>query len=814
MTLRRYHDAIESAFEAWGRQVVRWRWFVAVGTLAMTTALALQIPGLRSDNSAESFLLPDDPARIEYDRFREQFGQDDQIVVLIRPAQVFEPAFLERLREFHRALEDELPYVEDVTSLVNVRNTRGDGDTLIVEELLENWPESESDLVALKRRVLGTPLYLNNLVDPQAEVTTVLIKPFTYSTLDGESDALAGFEDASAEDAHASFLSDEEASELVSELLAVTERFEAPGFELHLAGGYIGNQHSTQMMMRDVRLFMSLSIAVMALVLYTLFRRLSAVVLPLFVVLLSLASTLGIQALIDVPASVSGQIVPPLLMAVGVCGAVHLLTLVYRELAAGRARGEAIASALGHSGLAVAMASLTTAVGLLSFQAAALAQVRNLGIVAPIGVMMALLYVVVLLPALLAIVPLRTTGSSGDALQRRLSGWLTRVGGASTRHPWRVLAGTAVVLALGALGASRLQFSQFPLHWFPPDDPVRLAAELTDRELGGASTLEVLVDTREVNGLQDPALLRRLERAVAFAESYDDGAITVAKAISILDVVKETHQALNANDTRYYAIPEERPLLAQELLLFENSGSDDLGDVTTHGLPLPGRSAHACGCPWVDAICCMPEFIAGAGDSGLREDPGTRRSASRRPGWGSCSPRRFVVRHQRDHGPLVRARISPSSRPLLVLLDREPAAQGLVAMIPNLIPVFLDAGLDGLRATYPLDGSTLMLGCIIIGLAVDDTIHFMHKFQRYYGEVGDVAIAVHRTLETTGSALLFTSIVLGCGFSVMMLGYMDNVADFARLATFATVVAFLADVVLAPALLVLVTGEKALPARR
>jgi predicted RND superfamily exporter protein len=800
VNLHRAHEAIESGFEAWGRSVVRLRWLVTVGLLAATALLALQIPSLRTDNSAESFLLPSDPARIDYDRFRAQFGQDDQIVVLLKPPEVFDLGFLGRLREIHEALERDVPYVAEVTSLLNVRNTRGEGDTLVVEDLLETWPRSESDLAALRARVLETPLYVDNLVDRDGEITTLLVKPFVYSTLeDDEFDALAGFEQSDAQPGDgAGFLSDEESNAMVEALQEVTSRFHAPDLEIHLSGGAIGNQHSTKMMMRDVQIFLSLSIAMIAVVLFVLFRRISAVVLPLAVVLLSLVTTLGIQAAMEIPASVSNQVVPPLLLAVGVCGAIHLLALVYRSLAAGETREDAIAAALRHSGLAIAMASFTTAAGLVSFRAAELGQIANFGTIAPIGVLVALGYVLTLLPALLALVPLRAERPGGDALQAWLRMHLARVGVLATRHPWRVLAATGLVTVVGAVGAARLQFSQYPLAWFPEDDPVRLGAELIDAELGGANTLEVVIDTGEENGLYDPARVGRLARAVEFAESYDDGEIAVAKVISILDVLRETHKALNGNEHAYYTIPDDRRLLAQELLLFENSGSDDLEELTDSRLQLARVSLRI---PLVDDLLYVP-FIEKM-EQGFRAHLGDGVGVEV-TGMGALFGRTFAVLNismARSYA-LALAIIVP-----LLLLLIGNLRQGLVAMVPNLLPVFLTLALMGFLG-ISLDNSTLLVGCIIIGLAVDDTIHFMHKFQRYYGASGDVETAVRRTLETTGSALLFTSIVLSCGFSVMLFAYMENVADFGLLATFAAVVAFIADVVLAPALLVLITERR------
>jgi predicted RND superfamily exporter protein len=129
-------------------------------------------------------------------------------------------------------------------------------------------------------------------------------------------------------------------------------------------------------------------------------------------------------------------------------------------------------------------------------------------------------------------------------------------------------------------------------------------------------------------------------------------------------------------------------------------------------------------------------------------------------------------------------------------------------MIPNLLPIWLTLGLMGLLG-IPLDNSTLLVGCVLIGLAVDDTIHFMHKFQRYFAASGDARRAVRETLETTGAALLFTTLVLTSGFAVMTLGYMKLSKEFGLLATFAAAAAFVADLLVAPALMALATRAEA-----
>lgn len=144
--------------------------------------------------------------------------------------------------------------------------------------------------------------------------------------------------------------------------------------------------------------------------------------------------------------------------------------------------------------------------------------------------------------------------------------------------------------------------------------------------------------------------------------------------------------------------------------------------------------------------------------------------------------------------------------PLMIVLIGN-LKRGLIAMIPNLMPVYLVLAFMG-YAGIPLDMTTLLIGGVVIGLAVDDTIHFMHKFNRYYEETGDPAAAVHQTLVTTGSALLFTSLVLGLGFSVFIAAYMVNIAWFGTLMSMAVVFAFLADITLAPALMMIAAPKR------
>jgi predicted RND superfamily exporter protein len=227
-------DRIEAFFEAWGHFACRYAWPLIAGMLAVSAALILQVPSLETDNSTDSFLHPGDPIRVAYDDFRR------------------------RLVALHEDLDREVPNVEEMISLVNARNTRGEADELIVEDLLETWPETPAQLEALRERVLGNPLYRNTLISRDARVTTVSIEVVAFGDDAAGSDLLSGFdEEVEAEPVgdEREFLSEAELSASVRAVRAVMARHDGPGFRLHLAGAPVMTQQLNTRMQADMQRF-------------------------------------------------------------------------------------------------------------------------------------------------------------------------------------------------------------------------------------------------------------------------------------------------------------------------------------------------------------------------------------------------------------------------------------------------------------------------------------------------------------------------------------------------------------------------------
>ena len=784
-------ERVESALGAWGRFVTRHALGVALVCLGLAGAFATQLQYFRLDTSSESYYHEQDPVRLEYDAFRDLFGRDAVLLLAIRPeGGVFTLPFLETLRSIHEAIEEEVPYLVEVTSLLNVRETVGSDEGLEVGDFLEDWPEDAAALAEIERRARANPLYRNYLISADGATTALVIETEAFTSL-GEEDELSGFGDADPNDPIAEDpipITGAEDLEIVEGIEAILARHASPGLEFHLAGTPTFSAIISRHMVADMGMFSGLSIALVAFFLAVLFRRVSGVLLPLVTVVVSVLTTLAFMGATDTPMMPPTQIIPSFLLAVGMGGAVHLLAIFYQARRRGVAKDDAVVHALEHSGLPIVMTSLTTAGGLLSFIPAALRPISQFGWVTPVGILLSLFFVLTLLPALMMLFPMRTAPAQReDAASQRT---LVRIGAFSTRRPGVVCGAWLAILAFSVAGFPRLELGHDMVRWFPEGDPTREAVNFLNAHFGGAASYELLISTDEENGLHDPALLRALDQVREETEAFERAGIRGDKNVSLLDVVKETHRALNENREDHYTIPDERELVAQELLLFENSGSDDVEDLVTPQFDrarLTVRVPFGDGARYIPYLAELtPRLEALLGDAATLKVTGGARL------FGNTVTAALETMVRSYTTALVVITV-------LMILLLGSLRMGLLAMIPNLAPVLFALGLMG-WLSIQLDMFSLMIGTIVIGLAVDDTIHFMHNFRRAFDRTDDVDVAVAETLRGTGQALLFTSCVLVFSFLVYTQAYLLNLWTLGAMTASAIVMAFLADLTLAPAI--------------
>ncbi len=791
------HQKLENMFGKFGAFVAGYPWAVILFALLVVAFPISQAPKITMDTSTEGFMHEDDPMLINYNRFKDQFGRDERIMIAIESEKIFTLPFLKKLRELHTELEEQLPYLDEVTSLVNVRNTRGEKEQLIVEDLLEHFPKDQADLEKIKDIAMRNEFYRNLLLSEDGRMTGIVIETQAYvseeeTSVDEMFDAFdeGGKEGGAVEKTP---LSDAQNAQIVAKVKEIVQKYEGKDFKIYYAGSPTVMDALKSMMKADMQKFTRVTILIIVIFLYLIFRRISATLYPLLVIGLALLTTVGSMALAGVAFKLPTQIVPSLLIAVSVGATVHVLSIFFDRFNTTKEKRDAVIFTLQHSGLAIAMTGITTAIGIASFAGSEVAPVSDLGIFASLGVLVSLFLTLTLLPALLMVTRLKP-----KAVSQR--GWLDhfmkRLADIPTHYPKLIATVSLLLVVLSLYLATNLKLSHYPLEWFPKDDPNYIGTHYIDNKMKGTLTMEVVIDTQKENGWQDPQRLAKLDRLSSSLEGYSDGKAYIGKVFSLNTIVKESNRALHENNQSAYTIPSDKALVSQELLLFENSGSDDLEDIVDSQFSKV-RVTHKL--PWVDSMDVqdMIEHIKAKYDAAFAGDEVM---------MTGMIPILVHTFTQSIHSSVKSYIIAFTLITISMMFIMGSVRLGLISMIPNLTPIILGLSLMYLY-NIPLDMFTLLIGSIAIGLAVDDTIHFLHNFRRYYHQSHDAQKAVEQTFFTTGKAMVITTIVLSLGFYAYMFGTMESVQNFGFLTGSVIIFALLADLLLAPALMVIIAKK-------
>ena len=755
--------------------------------LLLICLLGTQLRHIYFDTSTEGFLSPDHPAILDYDRFREEFGRDELVIVGAATDAVLSSAFATRFQSLYREIDTGLNNTEAVDSLINARYVLGEDDELIVQDLFEPWPEKTEDFREILHRIDSNNLYRGLFVSRDLTMATIIIR---LHYLQPDESLTAG---------QAQALADAQTAKLLTDLNAILERHRAEGMTLYVAGSPVVTHLLQESMLRDMRVFSLWVIVTIAVLLMILFRRASGVVLPLIVVLLSVVFTVSLMGLFRQPLQLPTAMLPTFLIVVGIGDSIHFLSLFFAEFNDTGDKRLAIIRALEHAGLAMFLTSLTTAAGMASFANADLLPISNLGVFTAVGVMSAFLVTIIVLPAGLRLLPIqpKSQGHSPHTspLLDRLIDGATHF---SFHYPKTILFVCMALLVTSLSLATQMEFSHNPLKWLPDEMPQKQSIVAIDGELGGSISLEIVVDTGVDTGVYEPAFLRKLEQLGQELDRFSTSEFHVNKVLSITDLIKESNRALHDNDQAFYTIPDDRALVAQELFLLELSGSEDLFRLVDREYR---KARITLTLPWINALLYAPlmetleqRFHDTLGDNYKVTITGLI------PLLGSTL--NSVIHSAGEAYVIALVVIS-----LIMIILLGNLKLGLISMFPNILPIAMVIALMQLNGV-PFDMFTILIGSIAIGLCVDDTVHFMHHFGRFRERGYATKEAISRTLHTAGRAMLVTSIVLCSGFMVLTLSQLNNFTHFGIYSSLCILLALLADFLLAPALMTLLNPEK------
>ncbi|RCV90550.1 efflux RND transporter permease subunit [Billgrantia montanilacus] len=771
--------------------------------LGMSLVLGAGLLRLEMDSSNESLFQKGDPTLQAYQSFQREFGRNDVVVVAVTTDEPRTAAFMDQLQQLHRDLEDRVPWLDDVTSLVNAdwMASQG-GDGLRVGDLGDLWPDEGSLEQARWNEIVTSSLYRDTLVSSDGTMVLLVVRAMAQAPDEVDQtnqDDFFSAETQATDQARNAVdeqprLSSPQLNEFASTIQDVVAEYEAQGVQVRAAGGPLLDKLHHDAILHDVAVLMSAALFTIILALYVLFRRITAVVIPVAVITLALASTLGLMGWTGIPFTPVTQALPALLLMAGVLDAVHLIGLFYVERRKGTDTRSAILSAVTHSGMAVLFTSLTTAAGFLAFTVARMKPIADFGWLAAFGIMLIFVYTLVLLPAFIRIIPGRVSASdkATHTLWPRLTGKMIGLSAIGVRHPLKIMTVVAVLIIGAIPGVMKVEFSYDVLNWFPEDTPIRVDTLAIDEKIQATVPLEVIVDTGQEDGILTPEFMAALREFQNYSESLDPGTVKVGRATSIVDVLERIHSQLTNVPPGQVMIPVTQNLIHQEMLLYESGGPREITRLVDRDYSkarITLRLAYADGRDMVPLRQAVEdraqEIFSGLGEVTVT---GTVDLVA----TGTID----LIASMTDSYLFAAISIS-----LMLVILWKSIKLGVLAIIPNFIVIYLALAAMG-YAGMDINLITVLLGGIALGLVVDDTVHLINGIQYKIRRSGhSLERAVRETISVIAPLLLITSVVLAGGFSLFSLSMMSALQSFGILLAFTILLAFLFDLIVIPAIM-------------
>lgn len=735
-----------------GRLVAHARWVVAIVALLSLLAAAQLVdwqrmtPALEVEAGLSELYAADAIERRHLERVEAIFGRTNTVVVALYWNELFTAEHLAAVRAATEAVRA-LDHVASVLSLATVPKLAAHGD------VLDMGPVAGADDPAVAQAIVNhNPLYASTLIGGGGNATAL------YVGLSGD------YQDSA------------NTAEVVAAIRTAVRASVGASTTIRMTGPPVVNVATSQSVFTEIIQLLPLLLLAVAVFLALAFRSIRGVLLPLATIAVALLWVFGIIAATGRSLNVITAIVPPVVMTIGLAYAVHLLSGVYRH----RDKDDPVRAALAELVLPLSMTVGTTILGFLTLLLSPLGAVREFAWLSALGVLFSGVLAMTLLPAILHLTGSRgLSAPPGKRLFETLARWLAHFD-VTFQRPI-VITGCAVLLVAG-VGTLFIDVGSDYISGFPADAPVRQDFERINADFGGVTPLSVVIQGERPGTFARADMLEAVDDLDAWLESQPEIGATTA----LPEYIRVLNRALQGGDEAKFRIPE-RSSTVKQLLLF---GSGDLqASLVSSNLRTTRIRVRA-------SVDGSSQIIA------LTARIRQRLEALPEPLTGYVTGTSVVAASAISEvagGQVLTAGLAVLAVFLLLSVVFASVKIGAIALLPNLMPVAVYFGTLGFTG-IPLNPTTSLIASIVIGIAVDDTMHYLAQFSRDARRFASESRATHSALQVVLRPVTYTSMVLVMGFLILSTSDLQNQMQFGLLAAFASALSWLSYITLMPAL--------------
>ncbi|NKC12177.1 MAG: MMPL family transporter [Gammaproteobacteria bacterium] len=751
---------------------------VIVITLVVSLVLSAGAHRLTTSNDLRAYFSADNPQLAALEAMENTYERQDNLIFMVvaKDGDLFTEKGLRLIAELTRQ-GWQAPYSRRVTSLTNHQHTFAKEDDLFVIDLVDDAVLGAPERIAAVRDIaLSEPVLKGRTVSADGRASGVNI---------GLTLPEGGAAEANAEVVE------------WAEGMVATLRQHYPNFDIWIGGTTATDVALGLAVQRDVQTLVGTSYLVIVAGLFLFLRHLAGTLATVGLVTLSIAVTMGSFGWAGATLEPTAGFVPSIVMTIAVADSVHILATYYYELRHGRDKSGALSEAMRVNVAPIFITSVTTAIGVLMLNLSDSPPYRELGNMIAFGVAVAWALSMTLLPAILALAPVRHVdrGSALESGMSRYAEWLLA-------HRHAVLAVTGLVIITLASCIPRNQLGERWHEYFDDTFEAKKATDVSIDHFGGIHVVLYDVRARSADGINDPAYLRDLEKFSNWLEAQPP----ISYVNRVTTLLKRLNKNLHGDDPDWHRLPDSRELSAQLLLLYELSLPLGMGLENTINVERSGSQVQ---------IIAEPMNSEALRRLDLRIQQWLKQNTTAlQPTAGTGIDLVFAyINHRNIYGMLQGMVLALVLISLLLIGVLRSLRLGALSMLTNLAPAALAYGTWALLSGN-IDLSASVVMCMSIGIVVDDTVHFLSKYRHArVGRGHGAADALRYAFNTVGgAALTVTTAVLVAGFCVLAASHFDPTVTTGTLMAITLTFALVVDFLFLPPLLLLVDTKRSTPA--
>lgn len=736
--------------------ITRHKWFSLILSLLVSLPFIVQLPRVKTVDNVDYFTLENDPDVQFYEDFKDVFGNDEFFVIAFQKDDIFTHENLTLLRSITEDLE-QIEGIREIKSLANVNDTIGEDDFFFVQHFLDEIPEHKDEFKKLKNRALSNPLYVKNFISTDGETAAIIVSVY-------EKPEDPGFR-----------------KKLLKECDTVLEKYKDRTGKIFKAGWTTTNLYLSQYMKQDIATFIPITYILITVAVFFFFRNIYLTGVAVLNISICMGSTMGLFPIFDITLNNVTTIVPPLVMALALCDIVHIFSHLDRQvLAESGTMEKAIASTLKKVFLPCFLTTLTTAVGFISLYLSEIPPIKDFAVVASCGMIFEFFFSFVFMPPVLLLFHENKIFHKKKGKGRLHNRLKNTSGFVFENYKPICMAGLALIIASLWL-ASTVKVETNILDYFKRTGKVRHAIGFVETNLAGIGSLDISLLSNTQDGFKMPENLKIIEEI----QKYSCGLEGVDKAMSFVDFIKDMNQSFHNEDPKELKIPDSKALISQYLLLYDSDDIDDFVNESFDHARISLRLSQHSTRDQEKMIQSIRHFIDGL-DTKELEIRITGRALQ------DVNTIDALVK-----GQVYSLAIAACIIIVIMFFVLRSVPLGFISIIPNLFPIILNFGIMGALGV-PLNTATALIAAVAIGIAVDDTIHFLSQVKSNLMAQQDIKTAVAGAILTKGKAIVLSSLILCIGFGVMAFSRFVPTINFGALSAVIMITAVIGDILILP----------------